>query len=92
MISLGIHGTIIVIGDGVNILHAVGKLRRLFGHAFLLSVKEEIRKTDESGQEDESGPIPYKFPVGLLNHITNNFSEDGIIGRGRHGVVYKVLH
>lgn len=34
--------------------------------------------------------IPREFTLQYLEQITDNFSEDHIIGRGEHGVVYKV--
>jgi predicted Ser/Thr protein kinase len=31
-----------------------------------------------------------EFKIQQLEHITNNFSEEHVIGRGGYGVVYKV--
>ena len=33
---------------------------------------------------------PVKFTLEFLNRITNNFSEERIIDRGRYGAIYKV--
>ena len=33
-----------------------------------------------------------EFTLQLLDHITNHFSEESIIGRGGSGVVYKVVY
>lgn len=35
---------------------------------------------------------PKALPLSLLRHITNDFSEDGIIGTGGFATVYKVQH
>ena len=43
----------------------------------------------ESNLQDTSLP-PREFPLEFLQLITNNFSEDSIIGEGGFGVVYKV--
>lgn len=98
--------TITVIGV-VDPVDVVGELRRLFGIAEIILVgpakeEEEKKKKDEEEKKKkekeaeekkkkESEAPRYKFTVGYLNSITNNFSEERIIGRGRHGVVYKVL-
>ncbi|XP_037438896.1 putative receptor-like protein kinase At4g00960 [Triticum dicoccoides] len=42
----------------------------------------------ESSLQDAS-PQPREFPLEYLQRITNNFSEDNIIGEGGFGVVYK---
>ncbi|KAF7044968.1 hypothetical protein CFC21_054124 [Triticum aestivum] len=42
----------------------------------------------ESNLQDTSPP-PREFPLEVLQRITNNFSDDSIIGEGGFGVVYK---
>ncbi|XP_048551711.1 heavy metal-associated isoprenylated plant protein 39-like [Triticum urartu] len=72
------HGKITVVGV-VNPVDVLGRLRKkLFPNAEIVAV-EPVMETNE---------ITYEF----LNHITNNFSEERIIGRGGHGVVFKVLY
>ena len=39
--------------------------------------------------EDEA-PTPMKLPLLLLEAITNNFSDERVLGRGGFAVVYKV--
>ena len=69
------HGKITVVGV-VNPVDVLGRLRKkLFPNAEIVAV-EPVMETNE---------ITYEF----LNHITNNFSEERIIGRGGHGVVFK---
>ncbi|KAM3206205.1 hypothetical protein ACQJBY_061715 [Aegilops geniculata] len=83
-------GKITVIGNGVDFVAAAKKLRRLFGKAHLVSVGCVDEKDDYGCQEDESGATPpHEFTVRFLNRITNNFSQERIIGCGRQGVVYK---
>ena len=38
----------------------------------------------------QMGPNPHHLPLQHLKDITNNFSEEQILGRGGFGVVYKV--
>ncbi|VAI68385.1 unnamed protein product [Triticum turgidum subsp. durum] len=94
-------GTITVIGV-VDPVHVVGELRRLFGIAEIILVgpaeyeekkkKDEDEKKKKEAEEKKKKEVEaprYEWPVGFLNSITDNFSEERIIRRGRHGVVYK---
>lgn len=40
--------------------------------------------------EDQS-PTPHDIPLQYLKEITNNFSDERILGQGGYGVVYKVV-
>jgi len=88
----------------VDPVDVVGKLRRLFGNAEIVSVGPANDGDKKDGDKKDGGekkqviphPCPYppprpwyEFPVRFLNSITDNFSEKRIIDRGRHGLVYK---
>ncbi|EMS53459.1 hypothetical protein TRIUR3_03299 [Triticum urartu] len=47
-------GKITVIGNGFDPVNAVQKLRKMFGHAEIVYVKQ-FDKEDDGGHEDESG-------------------------------------
>ena len=77
----------------VDPVDVVVKLRRLFAKAEIVSVvvvgKEEPKPCKPEPKICPPPPPRYEWPVGFLNSITDNFSEERIIGRGRHGLVYK---
>ena len=63
--------------------------------------KDEKKKPAYDKKYDEDVPMPayayhpsvvppVKFTLEFLNRITNNFSEERIIDRGRYGAIYKV--
>lgn len=84
-------GKITVIGT-VNPVDVMGKLRKLFPTAQFVSVGPAgPAKEPENGNKKVKSATPYWFTVEFFNRITNNFSEERIIGCGRQGVVYKVL-
>ncbi|XP_037423849.1 tyrosine-protein kinase JAK2-like isoform X2 [Triticum dicoccoides] len=70
-------GMITVVGV-LEAVDVVAKLRTLFVHVQIIS--------------DEPTKEAYEFTFGFLNRITNNFSQERIIGHGGHGVVYKGVH
>lgn len=51
--------------------------------------KEEEKKKKEEEEKIPMSPIAEEFTLEFLNCITNNFSEDRIIGRSRYGKIYK---
>ncbi|KAF7046676.1 hypothetical protein CFC21_055693 [Triticum aestivum] len=83
---------ITVVGT-VDPVAVVRVLRKLFPTAQLVSVgpwpAKEEKKKDGDKKAESGPPPPHEFTVGFLNRITNGFSGELIIGRGRHGVVYK---
>lgn len=82
--------TVVGTADPVAVVRV---LRKLFPTAQLVSVgpAKEEKKKDGDKKAESGPPPPHEFTVGFLNRITNGFSGELIIGRGRHGVVYKVL-
>ncbi|KAI4974228.1 hypothetical protein ZWY2020_047508 [Hordeum vulgare] len=70
------HGNITVVGE-VNPEDVLARLqKKLFPNAQIVAV----------GPVMETNEVTFEF----VNRITNNFSEERIIGRGGHGVVFKV--
>ena len=85
-------GNITVVGDGVDPILAVSKLRRLFGHAQLVSfgevnkddtkveeVTKHERKHDGGSQEaDESGARrpPFKLTLGFLQRRSEEHTSE----------------
>jgi len=84
-------GKMTVVGT-VDPVSVVGKIRRLFPGAHIISVGPAKAPEKEGGEKKkvESGAPLYEFTVGFLNRITNGFSEELTIHRGRHGALYKV--
>ncbi|KAI4974231.1 hypothetical protein ZWY2020_047511 [Hordeum vulgare] len=71
------HGNITVVGE-VNPEDVLARLqKKLFPNAQIVAV----------GPVMETNEVTFEF----VNRITNNFSEERIIGRGGHGVVFKGL-
>lgn len=101
------HDRITVVGfvDPVAIVY---KLRKILFTTDVISVEEveEVKyKKEEGKKDDKKMPAYYRYDLGgqmnptvkeftleNLNHMTDNFSEDRIIGRGRYGAIYKVYN
>jgi hypothetical protein len=90
-----LHQRITIFGlvDPVDI---VARLRKLVA-AHIVSAgpahewKKEGHKKDEHKKLDfRMSPNAQEFTLEFLNCITNNFSEDRIIGQSKYGAVYKV--
>ncbi|XP_066372437.1 uncharacterized protein [Miscanthus floridulus] len=93
---------ITVVGEGIDTVAIVHKLRKLLFRTDIISVEEvKDKKDEEKKKKDEEkkealpdqgrrmNPIVKEFTLENLNHMTNNFSEDRKIGRSRYGAIYK---
>nr|ABK51310.1 RPG1 [Hordeum vulgare subsp. vulgare]ABK51311.1 RPG1 [Hordeum vulgare subsp. vulgare]ABK51312.1 RPG1 [Hordeum vulgare subsp. vulgare] len=73
------HGNITVVGE-VNPEDVLARLqKKLFPNAQIVAVGPAKERSK------------YELTFEFLNRITNNFSEERIIARGGHGVVYKAV-
>ncbi|KAE8810995.1 resistance protein [Hordeum vulgare] len=74
-ISVDMRDDMITVIGLFDPIDVVAKLRKVSTHVYIVSVQPENEA--------------YELTFGYLNHITDFFSEERIIGHGGHGVLYK---